>query len=55
MDCEDIIEISLPGDGLAACVKFEAGEIGARSGGAVLTGNPLGIIECQRAGLAWQN
>lgn len=42
-----IVEITMPPQPPFACIELKPGEIGDRSGGTVLSGNPLGIDQRQ--------
>ena len=47
----DVEEVALPGDLLAVSHEVQAGDGVQRAVGAVLAGDPLGVVEGERAGL----
>src|ERR1700752_2062819 len=51
MESEESGKIAAPGHGGAVAGELEAGDVGNRAIGAVLAGNPFGVVEGERAGL----
>src|SRR5271169_4984169 len=50
MKCKNILEIALPGNGLAIPLKLETAEACNWTVGSMFTGNPFGIVERQGSG-----
>ena len=48
---KDVEQVALPGNVFAVGLEFEAGKIGDGAVGPMVAGNPLGIVESERARL----
>ena len=55
VECKDVEQVALPGDGFSVGLELQAGEAGDGAFRPMLAGDPLGVIKGERAGLDRQH